>query len=62
MMDFLLPFVKGALLLIFLVLIALVSIHFFGQDNRIEEAAEDILHDRTGHRIDFTPGSENKKP
>lgn len=40
-----------------IVLAVLVSAHFFGHDNQIEEFLEEILERETGIDIDLTPSS-----
>lgn len=47
------------------VIIGIISIYFFGKDNPVEEACEDIIKKETGADIDLSPdspesGKENK--
>jgi hypothetical protein len=39
------------------VLIGVLSIHWMGSDNAVEEAAEQVILDQTGMAIDLSPGS-----
>lgn len=52
--------VIGLGVLIVLGAIGISSKHFLGDDNQIEEIAEVIIEDRTGHDIDLTPDSKEK--
>jgi hypothetical protein len=55
----------GGALVIGILVVALVagyaSSHFLGEDNPVEEAAEEVIESQTGMDIDLSPGSEEKK-
>lgn len=42
-------------------LIGVISVHFLGDDNPIEEACEEIIKLETGKEIDLSPKSPEKK-
>lgn len=50
----------GIIILLTVSFIALVSIIFWGHDNFIEEACEDVVHVITDQDIDFSPGSQEQ--
>lgn len=52
--------VAVAVVVIIAVVIGIVSIKFFGNDNPIEEAAESVIKSETGIDIDLSP-TETKK-
>jgi len=39
-----------------------ISSKFMGNDNAVEELAEDVIEDNTGVKIDLSPGSPEVKP
>lgn len=43
-------------------LVWLMSFYFWGSDNPVEEACEDIVKAETGVGIDLTPGTPEKAP
>ena len=55
----------GGVLVVGILVVALVagyaSSRFLGEDNPIEETAEEVIESQTGMDIDLSPGSEEKK-
>lgn len=45
----------------FLCLIGLCSVYFLGEDNLVEEIAEEIIETKTGENLDLTPQSPENK-
>lgn len=56
--------IQGALVAVLLILIALLSVRFFGPDAPLEEASEELFYKQTGKHVDFSPENpeESKKP
>lgn len=52
---------EGGMLVVGIIIVAFVagyaSSHFLGQDNPVEEAAEEVIESQTGINIDLSPSS-----
>lgn len=42
--------------------VGVLSFYFWGSDNPVEEACEEIIKEETGVDIDLTPGTPEKVP
>jgi hypothetical protein len=56
---------EGGMLVVGILVVALVagyvSSRFLGEDNPVEEAAEEVIESQTGMDIDLTPDSQESK-
>jgi hypothetical protein len=49
------------MVIILAIIIGIGSVYFYGEDNPIEEKAEQVIENETGIDIDLTPSSPENK-
>lgn len=56
---------EGSLLVVGILVVALLAGHvssrFLGEDNPVEEAAEEVIESQTGINLDLSPDSDESK-